>query len=121
MVDPEWDVADRMRKALRTSGIGVQQIADDLGVTRGAVGNWINGHVVPRRITLEAWAARTGVSLVWLQTGASSAAEDGEGPGGGQAWAGAVATDPTAPAQAVLIPGAVLTSRAPRPRRRRRR
>ena len=30
----EWDVADRMRKSLRASGVGVQDMADYLGMSR---------------------------------------------------------------------------------------
>lgn len=64
---PAWTVADRMRKSLDVAGLGVQEMADELGVTRGAVGKWINGHVTPRRPVLMAWALRTGVSLEWLE------------------------------------------------------
>lgn len=66
---PEWTLADRMRKSLEAAGLGVQEMADELGVTRGAVGKWINGHVTPRRPVLMAWALRTGVPLEWLETG----------------------------------------------------
>jgi len=31
---PEWDVADRMRKTLRTANLGVQEMADYLDVSR---------------------------------------------------------------------------------------
>lgn len=84
---PEWTLADRMRKSLDAAGLGVQEIADELGVTRGAVGKWINGHVEPRHPTLMAWAMRTGVSLAWLETG--------EAPPGGTNGR-APATDPSA-------------------------
>jgi transcriptional regulator with XRE-family HTH domain len=66
---PAWDTADRMRKALRDSGIGVQEIADYLGVSRGAVGTWINGRVVPSTQTLRLWAIRCAVSFEWLTGG----------------------------------------------------
>jgi transcriptional regulator with XRE-family HTH domain len=66
---PEFDLADRMRKALRTAGTGVQEMADYLGVTRTTVGNWINGRIVPSKQTQRLWALRTGVDFDWLQTG----------------------------------------------------
>lgn len=66
---PEFDLADRMRKALRTAGVGSTEIADYLGVARATVSNWINGHVTPSKQTLRLWAMRTGVSFDWLQTG----------------------------------------------------
>lgn len=65
----EFDLADRMRKSLRYSGAGVQEMADYLGVARTSVSNWINGRVHPDRRTRIAWALRTGVSVQWLETG----------------------------------------------------
>lgn len=66
---PQFDLADRMRKALRTSGIGSTEMAGYLGVARTTVSNWINGHVQPSMQTLRLWSMRTGVDLYWLQTG----------------------------------------------------
>lgn len=66
---PQFDLADRMRKALRTSGVGVVEMADYLGVARGTVGNWISGRITPSKQSLRLWALRTGVDFDWLQTG----------------------------------------------------
>lgn len=66
---PEWDLADRLRKSLRDSGLGVQEMADYLGVSRKTVGNWTNGHVTPGRPELRLWALRTGVPMDWLLDG----------------------------------------------------
>ena len=63
---PEWDLADRMRKALRTSDTGVQEMADYLGVARNTVSNWINGRIQPSTQTLRLWALRCGVPYSWL-------------------------------------------------------
>jgi transcriptional regulator with XRE-family HTH domain len=63
---PEWDLADRMRKCLRHAGIGVQEIADYLGVSRTTVSTWINGRIAPSTQTLRLWAMRTGVPYEWL-------------------------------------------------------
>jgi transcriptional regulator with XRE-family HTH domain len=68
-VIPTWDVADRMRKALRFSGVGVQEIADYLGVSRNTVSTWINGRIEPSKQTVRLWALRTGVPFEWLETG----------------------------------------------------
>ena len=76
----EWDVADRMRKALRVSSTRVGVMADYLGVTRNTVGNYINGHTGPDKRTLRLWALRTGQPLEWLETGAVTTVE---GPDGG--------------------------------------
>lgn len=66
---PHFDIADRMRKALRESGIGNQEMADYLGVSRNTVGNYINGRNRPDKRTLMLWALSTGVPFAWLETG----------------------------------------------------
>ena len=64
---PLWDLADRMRKALRTAGLGVAEMADYLDVSRTSVSNWINGRVMPSTQTLRLWSMRTGVPFEWLR------------------------------------------------------
>ena len=66
---PAWDLADRMRKALRHSGIGAQEIADYLGVSRTSVSSWINGRITPSTQTLRLWALRCDVPFDWLRSG----------------------------------------------------
>lgn len=66
---PEWTIGDRMRKSLHHSDVGVQEMADYLGVARNTVSNWINGHIEPSLQTLRLWSMRTGVPLEWLRTG----------------------------------------------------
>jgi transcriptional regulator with XRE-family HTH domain len=66
---PEWDLPDRMRKALRTVGLGSQEMADYLGVNRATVTRWTSGSITPGTQTLRLWALRCGVSYDWL-TGA---------------------------------------------------
>jgi transcriptional regulator with XRE-family HTH domain len=73
---PQWDLPDRMRKALRVSNIGVQEMADYLGVARNTVSTWINGRIEPSTQTLRLWAMRTGVPYEWLTEG-----DDGPRPG----------------------------------------
>lgn len=68
-VVPEFDRADRMRKALRVAGISVQEIAEYLGVARNTVSTWINGRIDPSTQTMRLWALRTGVPYEWLLTG----------------------------------------------------
>lgn len=64
-----WDTADRMRKALRVSGVSIEEMAEYLGVSRRSVGNWIGGRVDPSVQTLRLWALRTGAPLEWLHHG----------------------------------------------------
>lgn len=68
---PEFDMADRLRKALRHADVGVQEIADYLGVSRNTVGAWINGRTPPTKAYVRLWAMRTGVPFEWLQNGKS--------------------------------------------------
>ncbi len=63
---PQWDMADRMRKALRHAGLGVQDMADYLGVSTSSVSGWINGRVRPRKPAIRLFAMRCGVPLGWL-------------------------------------------------------
>lgn len=63
---PEWDLADRMRKALRESEFGAGDMAEYLGVNRTTVSLWLGGKIVPRTSTLRLWAMRTGVPYEWL-------------------------------------------------------
>lgn len=80
---PTWDTADRIRKALRTAGIGVQEIADYLEVSRTTVSNWINGRIDPPAAAMRLIAMRCGVSYSWLRTGKTGTENDGPTPGPG--------------------------------------
>lgn len=66
-----------MALALEVAGVGVQEMADYLGVDRGTVGRWINGRGPATKQTLRLWALRTGVSLDWLETGLAPAGTPG--------------------------------------------
>lgn len=72
----EFDQADRLRRALRVSGIAVNDMADYLQISRNTVTAWINGRNKPRRRDLAAFALRTGFPLSWLETGMAPVSED---------------------------------------------
>ena len=72
-----FDMADRMRRALRVSGISVKTMAEELQVSRNAVTNWINGHNTPRRRDLVGFALKTGFPVSWIENGTLN------GPDGG--------------------------------------
>ena len=74
----EWDLADRLRKSLRVSGVPVHDMADSLGVSRNTVSNWINGRGIPGHQQLVVWAAITDAPACWLETGVPPAV-DAEG------------------------------------------
>ncbi len=63
---PDWDLADRMRKALRHAGVTPGQMAGYLGVSRQSVSNWTSGRVEPSFQTVRLWSIRTGVDLEWV-------------------------------------------------------
>lgn len=74
-----FDKADRIRRALRISGVGVQELAEQLEVSRGSVGNWINGHAEPRPRDLRQIALRTGFPYDWLDRGVEPTELDPDG------------------------------------------
>lgn len=69
---PAWDLADRLRKALRHGDVGVGEMAEYLGVERNTVSRYINGHTKADVRTLRLWAMRTGVPYEWLLHGDSA-------------------------------------------------
>lgn len=73
---PQFDIADRLRKALRVSGVSVQEMADFLCVNRNTVGRWINGDREPKPPTVRLWSLRTNVSYEWLLHGTYSGPMD---------------------------------------------
>ncbi|WP_158087257.1 helix-turn-helix domain-containing protein, partial [Mycobacterium aquaticum] len=66
---PQWDLADRLAKALRVADVSVQQMADYLDVHRNTVSAWINGRTPPSTQSVRLWAMRTGVPYLWLKDG----------------------------------------------------
>lgn len=76
---PQFDMADRLRKALRQANVGVQEIAEYLGISRNTVGSWLAGRAEPGKAFVMLWAMRTGVPLKWLQTGENPHQEDPDG------------------------------------------
>lgn len=66
---PEWTIADRLRKAREHAQMDKGEFAEKIGISRNSVGNYENGHTVPRTIVINAWAFATGVPREWLETG----------------------------------------------------
>ena len=66
---PEWTLGWRLQRSLSWADVSVQEMADELGVSRGTISRWCNDHNRPRRSDLRLWALRTGVPLDWLLYG----------------------------------------------------
>ena len=66
---PEWTLGDRLRKAREETGLDQGQFADEIGISRNSVSNAETGATRPIKVTLKAWALRTGVPVEWLLTG----------------------------------------------------
>lgn len=77
---PVWDVADRLHKSLRVTGLSVQDMADELEVHRNTVSAWLNGRSRPKKTQLIAWALKTGLPFEWLSTGSGEPANDPPDP-----------------------------------------
>lgn len=61
----------RMKMALGHD-LTVQQMADELGMSRGQVSRYLNDKGIPKRAVLLAWALRSGVPFEWLAYGKMS-------------------------------------------------
>lgn len=74
---PEWTTGDRLRKAREEAGIGVQQMADELGYGRESIHRWERStgkrHGKPTRAVLMSYATLCRVPLEWLESGTATA------------------------------------------------
>lgn len=70
----------RLALALDHSGVSVHDMADELGVSRNTVGNYLAGRTRPAKAVLRVWALRTGTPYEWLSEGRIPA--DMQGTGG---------------------------------------
>lgn len=64
-----FDLIDRLHKSLRLSGKSATTLADELGVHRNTINNYLSAKTAIDRRTLMAWALVTGVPLAWLEHG----------------------------------------------------
>lgn len=68
----------RLSLALEVSGVAIQAMADELGVHRNTVSNYLAGRTMPPRSAVKVWALRCGVPYGWLADGLDNAPN---GPG----------------------------------------
>jgi len=76
---PEWTLGWRLQRSLAHAELSVQQMANELGVTRSTLSRWLNDHGhEPRLSYIRRWALITGVPLSWLV--AEEAPDGGDDP-----------------------------------------
>lgn len=63
---PDWTLGWRLQRSLAHAGIGIEEMAAELGVSRSTISRWVNDHGEPRVGYLKLWALRTGVPIGWL-------------------------------------------------------
>lgn len=64
----EWDLGDRLHKALRIADLNVSEISAALGISRTTATKYLAGEVTrPKPAILMAWAMKTGVPYEWLR------------------------------------------------------
>lgn len=66
LITPTWTLGDRLAKAREHAGIGVQQMAELLGVSRTTITNYEHGHTPAGRAVVLAYASITGVASSWI-------------------------------------------------------
>lgn len=64
-----FTLADRLSKALAYGDVTIPQMAEAIDRSERTVGNYTSGRTMPDKLVVKEWAIRTGVPLVWLQTG----------------------------------------------------
>lgn len=65
-VIPQIDFTTRLALARKHAGLDQRQMAVELGLSPASVGGYETGTRTPKRPTVLAWAAVTGVSTDWL-------------------------------------------------------
>ncbi|WP_424309791.1 helix-turn-helix domain-containing protein [Gordonia sp. (in: high G+C Gram-positive bacteria)] len=78
---PEFDLGDRLKKAIEVSDLSVAAMAEYVGVTRETLSRYLNGRQDAPIAIIRLISIRTGVPFGWLQTGKTPA--DPDGPDGG--------------------------------------
>jgi transcriptional regulator with XRE-family HTH domain len=81
---PEFEMRHRMSLSLEYSGLNVNAIARELGVSRTTISNYLHGRTEPRRSDLIVWSMRCGVPLEWLLTGQAPTETPSPRPGNRQ-------------------------------------
>lgn len=78
---PAFTIGDRLRKAREKTGLSQGAFADEIGVSRGTVGNYEMADTEEgmKRAYLTLWAMRADVPLEWLRSGRDEQPKPPEG------------------------------------------
>ena len=80
---PNLTLGWRLRMSLDYANISVQQMANQLGVSRTTLSRWMaDKGERPKRAYLSQWALSTGVPFEWISTGQAPPDRGGEDPRG---------------------------------------
>ena len=69
---PEFTLGWRMRLAIDSADLSVQQMAENLGYSRSTISRWLNDQDQPRPAITAQWALVTGVDRTRLEKGTST-------------------------------------------------
>lgn len=67
MTIPTWTLADRLRKSREFAGLEQNDVADYLGMSRGAISDWERDVRKPKLGVLRLWSEVCHVPLEWLR------------------------------------------------------
>lgn len=83
---PQITLGWRLQMSLAVGDLSVQEMADNLGVSRSTISRWLHDDGMPPRAAfVKQWAFATGVSVDWLQTGKDPHDGGPDGENGGLA------------------------------------
>ena len=93
---PQVELRHRLRIAREFAGLEQSELAEEIGVSRNSVVNYEKGRTTPRKIVINAWAWRCGVSVDWINTGQrGTTPPDGDGAAAIPAGEPPVGIEPT--------------------------
>lgn len=103
--DSEGTLGERLRRAMRRSKLGNEELAKSAGVHVTTISKWLSDRQIPDAVPLDRAAARLGVTSQWLRHG------DARGGTGGiaelqRAYSGLMVREPTSVAISDEIPQA---------------
>ncbi|WVX89106.1 immunity repressor [Gordonia phage Hibiscus] len=81
---PEFDKADRLKKAISVSGVSMAAMADYLDIKRETLSRYVNGKAEAPVAYVRLIALRTGVPFEWIETGNTPAGPNGPDGGDGE-------------------------------------